>query len=51
MMVIIRRVGLENRELIANSFAVYFEAYVSGLIAGKYIYSKEYNGIVNADDL
>jgi cell wall assembly regulator SMI1 len=37
------------REFQARSFGEYFEAYVSGVLAGKYVYAKEYGGLVNVD--
>lgn len=37
------------RELKAKSFAAYFEAYVTGILAGKYVYSEACGGLVDAE--
>lgn len=42
---------MEARELKAKNFAEYFETYVNGVLAGKYVYAKEYGGLINADDV
>ncbi len=42
---------MEARELKAKSFGEYFEAYVAGVLAGQYVYAKEYGGMVGADDV
>ncbi|MEN3110891.1 SMI1/KNR4 family protein [Uliginosibacterium paludis] len=42
---------MEARELKAKSFGEYFESYVSGVLTGKYVYSEEYGGLINADDV
>lgn len=40
-----------ERELVAPSFKEWFTAYVTGLEKGKYVYSKEWGGIIKKDDL
>lgn len=41
---------MEARELKAKSFGQYFDAYVAGVLSGKYVYSDEYGGLINAED-
>lgn len=40
-----------EREIIAPSFREWLEQYAEGLESGQFIFSEEYNGIVNADDV
>ncbi len=42
---------MEARELRAISFGEYFQAYVSGVLSGKYVYAEEYGGLINAEDV
>lgn len=42
---------MAERELQASNFEEYFTAFVEGVLSGKYVYSDEYGGIINADDL
>lgn len=39
------------RSLEAVNFREWFETYVQGILAGNYIYSEDYNGIVSIDDI
>ncbi len=39
---------MEMREVKAGSFGEYFDTYVAGVLAGKYVYSEEYGGLVDA---
>lgn len=39
-----------ERELKAPSFEEWFEEYVEAVIAGEFVYSKDYGGIVSKDD-
>lgn len=39
-----------ERELKAPSFEAWFEGYVEAVIAGEFVYSKDYGGIVSKDD-
>jgi len=40
-----------ERELIANSFEEWISNYVNDLEKGKYVYSEDWGGIINKDDL
>jgi len=40
-----------EREFIANSFNEWFNNYVTDLEKGKYVYSEDWGGIINKDDL
>jgi cell wall assembly regulator SMI1 len=40
-----------ERELIANSFKEWISNYVNDLEKGKYVYSEDWGGIINKDDL
>ena len=40
-----------ERELVASSFKEWISDYVTGLEKGKYVYSKDWGGIVDKDDL
>lgn len=42
---------MEARELKATSFGEYFQAYVAGVLSGKYVYAEEYGGLINAEDV
>jgi cell wall assembly regulator SMI1 len=42
--------GLE-RERMADSFLDFFKAYVKGVLSGRYLYSDDYDGIVEAADV
>lgn len=42
---------MEARELKAASFGEYFQAYVSDLLAGAYVYAEAYGGIIKADEV
>jgi len=42
---------MDTRELKANGFKDYFEAYVAGVLAGRYVFSEEYGGIIDADEV
>ena len=42
---------MDAREWKAISFAEYFEEYVAGVLAGKYIYDEAYGGIVNSEEV
>ncbi|WP_305840160.1 SMI1/KNR4 family protein [Photobacterium leiognathi] len=42
---------MEARELQAKSFQEYFQYYVEGVLSGKYIYSEEYGGLIDANDV
>ncbi len=42
---------MEAREFKARNFGEYFENYVSGVLTGKYAYSEEYGGLIDADDI
>ncbi|MFA0962340.1 SMI1/KNR4 family protein [Roseivirga sp. BDSF3-8] len=40
-----------ERELIADSFQEWISGYVRGLERGRYVYSEDWSGIINKDDL
>ncbi len=40
---------MEERELKAPNFGAWFEDYVAGVLAGKYVYSEEYGGLIDVD--
>jgi cell wall assembly regulator SMI1 len=40
-----------ERKIIAPSFRAWLEHFAEGLESGQYLFSEEYNGIVNADDI
>ena len=41
----------DERELIANSFTAWFENYIQMIENGQYVYSEEWAGLINKDDL
>ncbi|MDD4330196.1 MAG: SMI1/KNR4 family protein, partial [Aliarcobacter sp.] len=41
----------EQREIVSQSFSLWFKEYVKQLYSGELIYSKEYNSIVYKDEL
>jgi cell wall assembly regulator SMI1 len=40
-----------EREIVSQSFSLWFEEYVEQLYSGELVYSKEYNSIVHKDEL
>jgi cell wall assembly regulator SMI1 len=40
-----------ERELISRSFKEWISSYVNDLEKGKYVYSEDWGGIINKDDL
>ena len=41
---------MESREIKAKSFGEFFDTYVAGVLSGKYVYSEEYGGLIDAED-
>lgn len=42
---------LPEREIVSQSFSLWFEEYLEQLYSGELVYSKEYNSIVHKDEL
>ena len=41
----------DERKIVAPGIRAWFQQYADGLESGRFIFSEEYNGIVNADDI